>query len=76
MAGDRVEFVPIELGFIPLIAIVKLMWVLELDALLHTKERVVDRADHPARRLYATVGDQAHEAIATAVEVDRALVEG
>jgi hypothetical protein len=70
MAGDRVEFVPIELGFIPLIAIVELVWVLELDALLHTKERVVDRADHPARRL------QAHGAIATAVEVDRALVEG
>ncbi len=44
--------------FIPLIAIVELVWVLEscfhltrdqlvlaLDALLHTKERVVDRAD-------------------------------
>ena len=30
---------------------------------------------HPARRLYATLRDQAHAAIATAQEVDRALVE-
>jgi broad specificity phosphatase PhoE len=31
---------------------------------------------HPARRLYALIGNQAHEAIATAEEDDRALVEG
>jgi hypothetical protein len=30
---------------------------------------------HPARRLYATIDDQAHEAIATAEEADRALLE-
>ena len=51
-------------GFIPLIAIVELVWVLEscfhltrdhlvqaLDALLHTKERVVDRADQVMKAL-------------------------
>jgi predicted nucleic-acid-binding protein len=51
-------------GFIPLIAIVELVWVLEscfqltrdqlvqaLDALLHTKERVVDRADRVMKAL-------------------------
>jgi hypothetical protein len=31
---------------------------------------------HPARRLYATLRDQAHAAIASAEEADRALVEG
>jgi hypothetical protein len=31
---------------------------------------------HPARRLYATLRDQAHAAIATAQEADRALLEG
>jgi predicted nucleic-acid-binding protein len=53
-----------KLGFIPLIAIVELMWVLEscfqltrdqlvqaLDALLHTKELVVDRADQVMKAL-------------------------
>ena len=51
-------------GFIPLIAIVELVWVLEscfhltrdqlaqaLDALLHTKELVVDRADQVMKAL-------------------------
>jgi predicted nucleic-acid-binding protein len=51
-------------GFIPLIAIVELVWVLEscfhltrdqlvqtLDALLHTKELVVDRADQMMKAL-------------------------
>ncbi|MFZ9754054.1 MAG: hypothetical protein ACO3B3_10950 [Cyanobium sp.] len=33
-------------------------------------------AGHPARRLYATLRDQAHAAIATAQEADRALLEG
>jgi hypothetical protein len=31
---------------------------------------------HPARQLYATLRDQAHAAIATAQEIDGALVEG
>ena len=31
---------------------------------------------HPARRLYATLREQAHAAIASAEEADRALVEG
>jgi predicted nucleic-acid-binding protein len=52
-------------GFIPLIAIVELMWVLEscfhltrdhlvqaFDALLPTKERVVDRADQVMKALW------------------------
>jgi hypothetical protein len=30
---------------------------------------------HPARRLYATLRDQAHAEIATAEEADRALLE-
>ena len=51
-------------GFIPLIAIVELVWVLEscfqltrdqlvqaLDALLHAKELVVDRADQVMKAL-------------------------
>jgi hypothetical protein len=31
---------------------------------------------HPARKLYATLRDQAHAAIASAKEIDGALVEG
>lgn len=48
------------------------------EALAAEAQQLHDRLPpgHPARRLYAKIGDQAHEAIATAVEVDRALVEG
>ena len=40
-------------------------------------QRLHDRLPpgHPARRLYATLRDRAHAAIATAEEADRALVE-